>query len=134
MNSECTSVSEIISNVTNSTWRGFETNAPAANGNAELAEPPLINQTVLKTHWERFELIEMRNQNKIKKLKLVVIILAAVPGFLAQSLAGAQDQPARLFEIAGMTMPLEQRVGVDDGAEFVVHFAGDARGTLDTCG
>jgi hypothetical protein len=48
-----------------------------------------------------------------------------------QTIVGAQE---RLFEIVGMSVPLEQRVGVDDGAAFVVHFAGDTRGTLDVCG
>lgn len=78
----------------------------------------------------------MQNQNTIKGLKLVAILLAAGVAFLAhmQTIVGAQNQPVRLFEIAGMNMPLEQRVGVDDGAAFVVHFAGDTRGSLDVCG
>jgi hypothetical protein len=33
-----------------------------------------------------------------------------------------------------MFEPFEQRIGVDDGAALVVHFAGDTRGSLDTCG
>ena len=69
----------------------------------------------------------------IKRLKLVAILLVAGVGVLAQmqTIVGAQQ---RLFEIVGMSVPLEQRVGVDDGAAFVVHFAGDTRGTLDVCG
>jgi len=69
----------------------------------------------------------------IKGFKLVAILLVAAVGFLAhmQAIAAAQ---ARLFEIVGMSVPLEQSVGVDDGAAFVVHFAGDTRGTLDVCG
>ena len=69
----------------------------------------------------------------IKRLKLVAILLVAGVGVLAQmqTIVGAQE---RLFEIVGMSVPLEQRVGVDDGAAFVVHFAGDTRGTLDVCG
>ena len=72
----------------------------------------------------------------IKGLKIVTILSVAAVAFLGrmQTNAGAQDQPARLFEIVGMSVPLEQRVGVDDGAAFVVHFSGDARGSLDTCG
>lgn len=72
----------------------------------------------------------------IKRLKLVAILLVAVLAFLAQmpTVVGAQDQSARLFEITGMDVPLEKRVGVDDGAAFVVHFSGDTRGSLDTCG
>lgn len=72
----------------------------------------------------------------IKQLKLTAIVLvAALPAlFHVYAIAGAQSQPARLFEIAGMNMPLEERVGTDDGAAFVVHFAGDTRGSLDVCG
>ena len=72
----------------------------------------------------------------MKQLKLAAIgSVAALAGFVyLHATAGAQNQPARLFEIAGMNMPLEQRVGVDDGAAFVVHFAGDTRGSLDVCG
>ena len=72
----------------------------------------------------------------MRKLKLIAIVSVAALAalFHLHALAGAQDQPARLFEFAGMTMPLEQRVGVDDGAAFVVHFGGDTHGTLDACG
>lgn len=71
----------------------------------------------------------------IKQLKLVAIgLVAALVGFLHLVAADAQNKPARLFEIAGMNLPFEQRVGVDDGSAFVVHFAGDTHGSLDTCG
>ena len=78
----------------------------------------------------------MQGKLMIKRFKLVAILLVAAAAFLAhmQTIVGAQEQPARLFEIVGMSVPLEQRVGVDDGAAFVVHFAGDTRGTLDVCG
>ncbi|HSE35765.1 MAG TPA: hypothetical protein VLG74_00595 [Blastocatellia bacterium] len=72
----------------------------------------------------------------MKQLKLVAIgLVAALAGFLdLYATAGAQNKPARLFEIVGMNMPFEQRIGVDDGSAFVVHFAGDTRGSLDVCG
>lgn len=72
----------------------------------------------------------------IKLLKLTAIVsMAALAGFLhLHVVAGAQNQPGRLFEIIGMNVPFEQRVGVDDGAAIVVHFSGDYRGSLDTCG
>lgn len=102
----------------------------------ELAERRLINQTVRKltrNDQSRFEL--MQNQKRIKGLKLVAILLAAgVFSEHMQAIVGAQGKPPRLFEIAGMSVPLEQRIGVDDGAAFVVHFAGDTHGTLDACG
>lgn len=83
---------------------------------------------------KRFE--RMQNPKLMRRLKLTAILLLAGVSCLThtQMTVGAQDQPARLFEIAGMTMPFEQRVGVDDSAEFVVHFGGDTRGTLDACG
>ena len=78
----------------------------------------------------------MQGKLMIKGVKLIAILLVAAVALLAhmQTIVGAQEQPARLFEIVGMSVPLEQRVGVDDGAAFVVHFAGDTRGTLDVCG
>ena len=79
----------------------------------------------------------MQYQQTIRRLKLVAILLGAVLAVFTYSQKGttaAQEQPARLFEIVGMSVPFEQRVGVDDGAAFVVHFSGDTRGTLDTCG
>lgn len=79
----------------------------------------------------------MQNRKTIKGLKLVAILLVAGLAFLVrsqQSAEATQAQPGRLFEIAGIEMPLEKRVGVDDGAAFVVHFAGDTRGSLETCG
>jgi hypothetical protein len=83
--------------------------------------------------------IERRAKNAsqmVRLLKLVATVtVAALTGFLHfQAAVGAQNQPARLFEIAGMNVPLEERVGKDDGASFVVHFAGDTRGSLDVCG
>jgi hypothetical protein len=68
------------------------------------------------------------------KLGAIVLVVALGVSVYLQGAAVAQDQPGRLFEIAGMFEPFEQRIGVDDGAAFVVHFAGDTRGSLDTCG
>ena len=72
----------------------------------------------------------------VKLLKLVAtVIVAAFTGFLhLYSTIGAQTQPARLFEIAGMNVPFVERIGKDDGASFVIHFTGDTRGSLDVCG
>lgn len=79
----------------------------------------------------------MQNRKNMKRLKLVAILLVAGLAVFARSQrsdGATQDQAVRLFEIVGMNVPLEKRVGVDDGAAFVVHFAGDTRGSLDTCG
>lgn len=77
-----------------------------------------------------------QHQKRIRLLKLVAIFSVAALAVFAQfhRTVAAQEQPGRLFELVGMTVPLEQRVGVDDGVAFVVHFSGDTRGSLDTCG
>ena len=77
-----------------------------------------------------------QRQKSLTLLKLAAIVsVAALIGIVhLDTAAVVQDQPGRSFEIAGMTMPLEQRIGVDDGAAFVVHFGGDTRGTLEACG
>jgi hypothetical protein len=61
-------------------------------------------------------------------------LVAVLAAFQLHNTVAAQEQPGRLFELVGITVPLEQRVGVDDGVAFVVHFSGDTRGSLDTCG
>ena len=74
-------------------------------------------------------------QKRIRLLKLAAIVSVAVLAVFAQfQTVAAQDPSGRLFELVGMTVPLEQRVGIDDGAAFVVHFSGDTHGNLDTCG
>ena len=78
----------------------------------------------------------MQYQKNIRRLKLAAIFPVAALAVFAhfQKTVAAQDPSARLFELVGMTVPLEQRVGIDDGAAFVVHFSGDTHGNLDTCG
>ena len=78
----------------------------------------------------------MKDGSQIKWLKLVAILFAAVLTFAVYlgNTSAAQDPTARLFEIVGMNTPLDERVGADDGAVFAVHFSGDTRGNLDTCG
>jgi hypothetical protein len=79
----------------------------------------------------------MQNQKAIKHLKLAATFLVAAVAVAVQIKSSAfevQDKPTRLFEIVGMDVPLEKRFGVDDGTAFVVHFAGDTHGNLDTCG
>lgn len=76
----------------------------------------------------------MRRHQTKKKLKLAVILLTLGLALYEQTSATAtQERAARLFEIVGMETPLDQRF-VDDGAAFVIHFAGDTHGNLDTCG
>jgi hypothetical protein len=78
----------------------------------------------------------IQGKTSIRLLKLVAISSVAALAAFAQlhSTVAAQEQSGRLFELVGMNVPLDQRVGVDDGAAFVVHFSGDTHGNLDTCG
>lgn len=79
----------------------------------------------------------MQKQESTKSLKLVVVLVicgVVLSAGFQKSAGAGQGQPARSFELIGMEVPLEKRVGVDDGAAFVVHFGGDTHGNLDTCG
>ena len=79
----------------------------------------------------------MNDEKTTKHLKLAAILLTCALAFFARAESAAnatQDRAARLFEIVAMDVPLEKRFGPDDGAVLVVHFAGDTRGSLDTCG
>ena len=76
-------------------------------------------------------------RNSIGRFKLVTILLFAGLCFCLQvqkPAAATQAQSKRLFEIIGMDVPFDQRVGVDDGVLFAIHFGGDTHGNLDTCG
>ena len=76
-------------------------------------------------------------RNSIGRFKLIAILLfTGLCCFLqAQKPAGATEaQSKRLFEIIGMDVPFDQRVAVDDGVVFAIHFGGDTHGNLDTCG
>jgi len=79
----------------------------------------------------------MGNQTIRQGLKLSVTASASLLAFLLSFNRGStagQEQPGRLFEMVGMNVPFEQRIGADDGAMFVVHFTGDTHGSLDPCG
>jgi len=75
----------------------------------------------------------MQMQNRIKRIKLIVMICAAA--FVGSSLFGqqtpasaAQEQPRRALEFVATGVPMETRAGVDDGAAFAVHFFGSTNG------
>jgi hypothetical protein len=79
----------------------------------------------------------MGNRTTRIGLKLGVTLSAGVLAvFLSfdRSRTAAQDQGARSFEMVGVNVPFEKRIGADDGAVFVVHFMGDTHGSLDPCG
>jgi hypothetical protein len=81
----------------------------------------------------------MQNQRAIKRIKLVVTLLAAIliclPLAWQTSRATlAQEQPQNRIEVVGVSMPFAERTGADDGAAFVVHFMGATHGSLEPCG
>ena len=81
----------------------------------------------------------MHNQRAIKKIKLLIILLAAT--FVCSSLVrqkaqanAEQEQPQRRLEIVGVSVPFAERTGADDGAAFAIHFIGSTHGSLEPCG
>ena len=79
----------------------------------------------------------MRRERTIERLKLALVLVAcAITLFagLGERVRAGQEQPQRSFEIVGVEVPLEKRLGVDDGASFIIHFGGDTHGNLDACG
>ena len=80
----------------------------------------------------------MQNQNAIKRVKLIVIFIAALvcaslPWQPSRASAG-QDQPRKQLEFVSINAPFETRAGVDDGAAFAIHFMGSTHGILEPCG
>jgi hypothetical protein len=76
-------------------------------------------------------------RNSIDRFKLVALLLFAGLAFFLQvqkPAAATEAQSKRLFEIIGMDVPFDQRVGINDGVVFAIHFGGDTHGNLDTCG
>jgi hypothetical protein len=78
----------------------------------------------------------MRNENRLRPLKITAITSVLTLFALAyiHTTSTAQNPPQRLFEIVGMNVPFQERVGLDDGVVLAIHFSGDTRGNLDTCG
>lgn len=80
----------------------------------------------------------MQNQRAIKKIKIAVTLFAAVlicsPLAWRAAQAAAQEQLPSRIEVVGVSVPFADRMGVDDGAAFVVHFIGGTHGSLEPCG
>ena len=75
----------------------------------------------------------------MKGIKLTVIGLVGALALLNSTRpvarAGAQQEvQVGPVEILGRGTALPERVGSDDGVQFVIHFSGDMHGNLDTCG
>jgi hypothetical protein len=77
---------------------------------------------------------------KTFKLTTIAVIVVAMTMMLVEGtgLAVQDDGSARRgadrFEFAGVSTPLGERAGTDDGPAFAIHFTGDTHGSLDACG
>ncbi|MFP5261078.1 MAG: hypothetical protein ACLGJB_04135 [Blastocatellia bacterium] len=81
----------------------------------------------------------MRNQRAIKRIKLcaaafVAIVVCSCLARQATQATPAQEQRQGRIEVVGVSVPAAERMGVDDGAAFVVHFMGGTHGSLEPCG
>ena len=80
-----------------------------------------------------------RDRKAVTRVKLATLAVAAavacalLPWHRVAALA-YQDASQRRFEIIGVSVPLDERFGKDDGAAFVLHFSGDIHGSLEPCG
>jgi hypothetical protein len=71
--------------------------------------------------------------NTVKLLAMALMIGALYfPWRTKASQAPAQTNGK--IDIVGLGSSMDERVGKDDGAAFVIHFAGALHGNLDTCG
>ena len=75
----------------------------------------------------------------MKRIKLVVSLSAAIlicssTAWQTTQATVSQEQPQNRIEVVGVSMPFADRMGVDDGAAFVVHFMGGTHGSLEPCG
>ncbi|HEY6327977.1 MAG TPA: multiheme c-type cytochrome [Blastocatellia bacterium] len=68
------------------------------------------------------------------KLAVIAIVLGAI--YFPWKAAANQDLKAAegKLDIVGFGATMDQRLGNDDGAAFVIHSFGDTRGSLETCG
>jgi len=78
---------------------------------------------------------------RIKTAKLAAIAFSVVITSLCLrgektgvTRAEGQVQEAGQIDVVGRGSTMAERIGVDDGAAFVVHFSGDMHGNLDSCG
>jgi 2',3'-cyclic-nucleotide 2'-phosphodiesterase (5'-nucleotidase family) len=79
------------------------------------------------------DMTKNRMTNTVKLLTMVLMIGALY--FPWKTKAGqAPAQTNGKIDIVGLGSSMDERVGKDDGAAFVIHFAGALHGNLDTCG
>jgi hypothetical protein len=81
----------------------------------------------------------MQNQRAIKRIKLAVILFTAILvcsplAWQTTQATATQEHTQNRIEVVGVSMPFAERMGIDDGAAFVVHFIGGTHGSLEPCG
>jgi hypothetical protein len=78
----------------------------------------------------------MRNQNPSRLIKIAAILLFAVPFFPWSKASAQQNQGPQqdALDVLGYQSTLQEKLGRDDGASFIIHFGGDTHGNLDACG
>jgi hypothetical protein len=69
---------------------------------------------------------------RILNLTKAIVLLVAIALGVSLVAGGVQQRPP--LEIAGYQATMDERLGKDDGAAFVIHFTGDIHGTLEPCG
>jgi hypothetical protein len=73
-------------------------------------------------------------QSSLNRIKLAVILgIVTLSTFISFTSKTGASQGQRT-EVAGMTLPLNERLGADDKPSLVVHFTGEVHGTLEPCG
>jgi hypothetical protein len=79
---------------------------------------------------------DMTKNRTTNAVKLLIIVLVIGALYFPWKTKASQDpsQTSRKLDIVGMGSSMDERVGKDDGASFVIHFAGSLHGNLDTCG
>ena len=72
-------------------------------------------------------------QSSLKRIKLISILCIVTLATVLSLTTGA-SQGKRTTEIAGFTLPMNERLGADDKPSLVIHFTGEVHGTLEPCG
>ena len=78
----------------------------------------------------------MAKNRSVKLLKIAAIVVVTVAIYFPWRASANQDsgQAPQRLQVAGYGASMDERLGKDDGAAFVIHFMGDTHGSLETCG
>ncbi len=72
----------------------------------------------------------------IKRIKLAaaILVVSAFCFTIWRGAEAAQEIERPRPEIIGIGVPMNERIGTDDGAALIIHFSGDIHGGLEPCG